>query len=118
MFSFDDDTLENTEEFLQACDGPGPTVSGLPGTHLTPVYFKLELLENADDLPEEAREAVLEAMGGLRSVSFGNEEQLNDLVDEVCGFILGKGPTRQAKWQQERPLLAGTSANRTADDNP
>lgn len=119
MFSFDDDSLENTEEFVQACDGPGPLVSGLPGTHLTPVFFKLDLLENADDLPEDAREAVLEAMGGYRSVSFGNEEQLDALVDEVCGFILGKEPTRQARWQRERPLLAGTSANRTSSsDNP
>jgi hypothetical protein len=118
LFSFDDDALENAEEFVASCDGAGPSISGLPGTHLTPVFFKLELLENVDDLPPEAREALLEAVGEYRSVSFGDEEQLDELVRELCGFILGdRGPSRPAKWQRDRPLLAGTS-NRSATTDP
>jgi hypothetical protein len=129
LFSFDDDNLENADEFVRSCadGGPGPSVSGLPGTHLTPVFFKLELLDNVDDdlsslIPEEAQEMVREAVGGYRSVSFGNEEQLDALVGALCGFILGDGPTRPAKWQRDQPLLAGsslssskTTTNRTAN---
>jgi hypothetical protein len=70
---------------------------------------------------------VREAVGGYQSVSFGNEEQLDALVTELCGFILGGGPpTRPAKWQRDRPLLAGSApspasaaGNRTATaDDP
>jgi hypothetical protein len=98
---FDDDTLDSTEDFTTACQGLGPSVSELPGTHLTPVYFKFGL----EELPEEARGVARSAMGGIESASFGNEEELNALVDEVCDWILGKGPSRRP---QEQPRLTGT----------
>jgi hypothetical protein len=101
LFVFDDDTLDSTEDFTTACQGLGPSVSELPGTHLTPVYFKFGL----EELPEEARGVARSAMGGIESASFGNEEELNALVDEVCDWILGKGPSRRP---QEQPRLTGT----------
>jgi Protein of unknown function (DUF1350) len=107
LFSFDDDVLENTQDVLNACNGR-PTVSGLPGTHLTPVYFKLGLDEI--DLPNDAKEIAREAMGSFRSASFGNEEELEVLVTEVCDWIKGKEPSRKPAWLRERPqIAAGTS---------
>jgi Protein of unknown function (DUF1350) len=105
MFVFDDDTLDSTESFVDACQGSGPEVSGLPGTHLTPVYFRLGL----EALPEETRDMAREATGGIESASFGNEEELNVLVEELSGWILGKGPSRKPAWQKERPRIAGTA---------
>jgi Protein of unknown function (DUF1350) len=104
LFVFDDDTLDSTPSFVQACqDGSGPTVAYLPGSHLTPVYFKLGL----DDLPAEARQIASDAMGGLNSASFGNEGELDALVEELSGWLLGKNPSRSNKADQ--PLLAGMS---------
>jgi hypothetical protein len=105
LFVFDDDMLDSTENFVQACNGAGPDVSGLPGSHLTPVYFKLGL----DELPDEVRGVAKEASGGLESASFGNEEELNALVTEVSGWILGKGPSRKPLWQTERPTISGSA---------
>ena len=107
LFTLDQDKLENTQEFLNACSsdsGVGPTVSGLPGTHLTPVYFKLGL----DDIPDEAREMARQAAGGFQSASFGDEEELSALVDEVCGWILGRAPSRKPEWLRERPQIAAS----------
>ena len=104
LFSFDDDTLDNSQDFVKACEnGPGPLVSGLPGTHLTPVFFKFGI----DDLPEETRGMARDATGGLESASFGNEAELQALVDEVVAWIKGSKPSRKPKWSAERPKLAG-----------
>ncbi len=112
LFVFDDDQMDNSREFVKSCLAGGegqssPSVSGLPGGHLTPVYFKL----GVDDLPEETRAVAREALGGWQSASFGNEEELNALVKEVCDWMLGKPPSRPARWQQEQsketPLIAG-----------
>jgi hypothetical protein len=111
LFTFDDDNLENTQDFVRACVGDGPFVSGLPGTHLTPVYFKLGLDEIAADIPDEAKEAAREAMGGFQSASFGNEEELNALVEEVCDWIKGKGPSRSPAWMRDRPRIAASPNN-------
>jgi Protein of unknown function (DUF1350) len=113
FFSFDDDVLENTQEAVAACGGI-PTVSGLPGTHLTPVYFKLGLEDL--ELPDDAKEMARDAMGGFRNVSFGNDEELEILVSEVCNWILGENPSRQPKWKQEQPLLAGQSKSTDSSD--
>jgi len=32
--------------------------------------------------------------GGFQNASFGNEEELNSLVEEVVGWMMGKGPSR------------------------
>jgi hypothetical protein len=98
LFVFDNDNLDSSDSFLQACrtadDSSGDvTVSGLPGSHLTPVYFQLGL----DSLPEEARAMAGGSLGDFQNVSFGDDAELNLLVDEVVGFILGKEPTRQPK---------------------
>jgi hypothetical protein len=103
LFVFDEDTLDSTEDFTSSCQGLGPEVSELPGTHLTPVYFKFGL----DELPEEARGIASNAMGGINSASFGNEEELNAIVNEVCDWILGKKPSRRA----EQPRLTGMASD-------
>ena len=118
LFTFDKDKLENTQDFLTACGAAtaatesagnsawspgGPTVSGLPGTHLTPVFFKL----GVDDIPDEyAREMAREATGGFESASFGDEKELATLADEVSSWILGKPPSRKPAWLRERPQIA------------
>lgn len=99
LFVFDEDALDSSRSFVENCQGEGPSLSGLPGNHLTPVYFKLGL--NDLDLPEEAREMAAEATGGITSASFGNEDELNTLVDEVCNWILGKGPSRGPNWEED-----------------
>lgn len=115
FFSFDDDILENTQDAVAAC-GDIPTVSGLPGTHLTPVYFKLGIEDL--ELPDDAKEMARDAMGGFRNISFGNNEELELLVSEVCNWILGQGPSRQPIWRKEQPLLVGqTTGTSTPTDN-
>lgn len=109
FFAFDDDLLENTQDVLNACSTSRPSVSGLPGTHLTPVYFKLGLDEV--ELPDEAKDMAREAMGGFRSASFGNEEELKVLVDEVCDWITGKEPSRKPAWLRERPQISGSASS-------
>jgi Protein of unknown function (DUF1350) len=106
FFSFDDDMLENTQDALIACDDI-PSVSGLPGTHLTPVYFELGIEDV--ELPDDVKEMTRNAMGGLRNISFGNNEELEALVSEVCDWIMGKKPSRPPKWQNEKPQLVAQS---------
>jgi Protein of unknown function (DUF1350) len=113
FFTFDDDLLENTKDVLnEGSDWQSDRcVSGLPGTHLTPVYFKFGI-EDLPDLPTEAQEMAREAMNGFRSASFGNEEELDVLVSEVCDWIMGKGPSRKPLWLRERPQIAGSGPER------
>lgn len=113
LFAFDEDNLDSSKAFMDNCSGgPGPSASGLPGGHLTPVYFKFGL-DNLDlgDIPPEAMGMAKDAMGGFESASFGEEGALNELVDEVCSWILGKPPSRGPKWdaeaRNELPKLAG-----------
>jgi Protein of unknown function (DUF1350) len=96
IFCFDDDTLDSTPDFVASC-GDTVEVSGLPGNHLTPVYLKLQVDDIMTDLPREAKEMASQAMDGFKGVSFGNEEDLSVLVNEVCNFILGKPPSRRTK---------------------
>ena len=102
LFVLDDDNLDDSESFLRAYGGRQSdlALSALPGDHLTPVYFKLDL----NDIPEEARELARENLNGFESASFGNAENLDALVEEVCGFLLGKEPARRPT----RPLLSGS----------
>ena len=116
LFVFDDDTLDSSQSFVEDCrNGSGPSVSGLPGNHLTPVYFKLGL--DDVDLPEEARAMAAEAAGGLTGASFGNEQELDSLVEEVCDWIKGKNPSRGPLWDnfdttpRDRPRIAGGEAS-------
>jgi hypothetical protein len=118
LFVFDEDNLDNSKEFAENCSGgPGPSASGLPGGHLAPVYFKLGVDDfDLGDVPPEAREMAKEAMGGFQSASFGDEQALNELVDEVCDWILGAAPKRGPQWEaaarNEPPKLAGFSPDK------
>ena len=107
LFVFDDDTLDSSPGFVESCSGRGPEASALPGSHLTPVFFKLGL----EELPEEARDLAREASGGFESASFGNEENLDALVDEVTKWILGMEPSRRPTWQRQTPLIPGSSTS-------
>jgi hypothetical protein len=111
LFVFDDDTLDSSRSFIEDCQGSGPSASALPGNHLTPVYFQFGLddLEMTDELKGIAEEA-----GGLSGASFGNEHELEALVNEVCGWIKGQGPSREPVWDifqsGDRPRIAGGAA--------
>ena len=106
LITFDNDKLQSTREFVDACEGQGPDVCELPGTHLTPVFFELGL----DQIPDvEAQNMAKEAMGGFEKASFGSEEELSQLVDEVCSWILGKEPSRRPDWQREPPQIAAAT---------
>lgn len=100
LFVFDNDNMDSSESFLGACriNEKGPGVSRLPGNHMTPVFFQLGL----DNLPEEARYMAGDTLGDFQNVSFGNVDDLNSLVDEVCGFILGK----ESSGHSNTPLIA------------
>ena len=127
LFVFDEDNLDNSQEFIECCrnnkrgeeSGPGssgPTVSGLSGNHLAPVFFKFAVDDlDLGDLPEEARDMAQDAVGGFQSASFGDESDLNALVDEICAWILGKGPSREPRWDSKErseplPRSAGSSS--------
>ena len=91
LFVFDNDTLDSSRSFVESCQGgDGPSVSGLPGNHLTPVYLKPE------------------AGSGVNGKPVGNLQELEGLVEEVCSWISGKNPTRGPKWG----YVGGTSTNR------
>ena len=76
LFVFDSDTLDSSREFVNDCrNGVGLSVSGLSGNHLTPVYFQ-------------------ESRGGIYSGSFGKQQDLEALVDEVCSWVKGEYPSR------------------------
>jgi hypothetical protein len=42
-----------------------------------------------------------EAICGMKSVSFGSEDDLDSLVQEVFGWINGQGPTRGANCSDQ-----------------
>lgn len=101
LFAMDGDTIHNSRQLAEAC--PSIDVAGLSGTHLTPVFFELGL----DTIPDvDARNLVKDAMGGFEKASYGDEEELNELVQEVCEWILGKSPKRRPEWKKEVPLLS------------
>ncbi|KAL7479434.1 hypothetical protein ACHAW6_005170 [Cyclotella cf. meneghiniana] len=100
LFVFDDDELDSCEGFLQCFENGNtsrPVVSYLPGTHLTPVYLELGL----EDLPDEARDMASAVSGGFQKASFGNEDALNMLTDEVYNWMTGKGPTDRRVNQKQ-----------------
>ena len=117
LFVMDEDNMDSSSDFLEDCriqnsssstgnDGKTDVaVSGIPGGHLAPVFFQWNLDDSMsaavsgyggsiEDLPPEAREMAKEAMGGFQGASFGDEVALNALVDEICGWIMGKPPSR------------------------
>jgi Protein of unknown function (DUF1350) len=122
LFVFDDDNLDSSQEIAGACSGgSGPSICGLQGGHLAPVYFQWNMddlpgFDDGDGIPPEAREMAREAMGGLQSASFGDEAALNELVDAICDWILGRPPKREPKWavssgNYQIPKIAGSESN-------
>ncbi len=96
LFIFDEDNLDSSDSFLEACSSTstssrgGPSISRLKGKHLSPVYVKLGI----DDLniEDEVKPFVNEISGGFQSASFGDEETMDGAVDSICDWILGKEP--------------------------
>lgn len=84
VFTFLDDNLDDTTSFVDSV-GDFVRTKQLPGTHLTPVYFKFSV----DDLPEEAQTIMAES-SDFQNVSFGDEDELESLVESVKNWILGK----------------------------
>lgn len=106
LFVMDQDDLDSSPEFAQSCEGPGPSTSGIQGTHLAPVFFKLAV--DDIDFPAEARDIAREVAGGYESASFGDEESIDELVEEVSNWIMGKDAARNANWDtapREAPRL-------------
>lgn len=113
LFAFDEDGLDCSQEFVEDSSSNRPTtksnnasksghvsVAGVPGNHLTPVYLRFGL----EDLPSDAARIMVEQANteGYQSASFGNEQHLETLVDEITAFCLGKDPSRPPQWQQEQ----------------
>ncbi|KAG7363336.1 DUF1350 domain containing protein [Nitzschia inconspicua] len=122
VFVFDNDNLDSSQDFVDACSGGGgPSLCGLQGGHLSPVYFKWAMddltgFEGGENIPPEARDIAKEAMGGLQSASFGDEAALNELVDAICDWILGKPPKRKPNWavssdDYQVPKITGNNLN-------
>lgn len=106
LFKFDDDDLDSSKRFLDCFEEggePALSISNLPGTHLSPVFLKLGVDDL--DLPEEARVMADAATGGFQNASFGNEEVLDILVEEVSDWMLGKSPS--SSGNTGRKLIAG-----------
>jgi hypothetical protein len=58
----------------------------LPGTHLTPVYLNVQLKDILKNTPPEAEE-IAKQMTDLQGVSFGDEKELDKLVDSVVKWM-------------------------------
>lgn len=112
FFSFDKDTLHDTERISELLGRQTVDVSQLEGNHLTPVFYRLGL--DQLDIPPEAEGYVRDAIGGIQSASFGDEAELDALVSEVCNWILGKEPSVRPKWQQDLPQIVGEEDSRTS----
>ena len=110
LFCFDNDDLDSTKRFLSCFTdkrGSGavsqPTVSYLPGTHLTPVYLRLGL---DDILVDDATRGVAnQVTGGFQNVSFGSEKDLDILVKEVSNWMLGNDPNARVVKQFEASII-------------
>lgn len=127
VFVFDDDNLDSSIDFVRACSSNNSNdgnlkVSGLPGGHLSPVFFQWKVddvmtssgLDGTDSsIPPEAMDMAKEAMGGFQGASFGDETSLNVLVDEICDWILGKPPKRGPIWAQQRQQDGDAAAYNT-----
>jgi len=109
LFVFDNDDLDSSQDFIQACkendtgssaNSNKLTASGLPGTHLAPVYLNFAI----EDLPipEEAREFTGGFTGGFRGASFGDEKRMNSAAIEICDWIMGKTPSREPNWGKRK----------------
>ncbi len=94
LFIFDQDDLDSSADFIGSCEGPGPTISNLPGNHLASVFLKFGVDDL--DIPEEAKMFTDEVTGGFQSASFGDEEHLKVAVENVCDWMIGKEPKQLA----------------------
>jgi hypothetical protein len=91
LFKFDDDDLDSSTRFIECFEGSDVMMSILPGTHLTPVYLRLGIDDL--DLDDFSKEMADTATGGFQNFSFGDEDLLDALVEEVSDWMLGKPPS-------------------------
>lgn len=107
LFVLDDDTLDDSESFLRSCESKEqiPQLCAIPGNHLSPVFFEFDL--NNIDLPDNAREIAQSNLGGFESASFGNRQDLDELVHEVSNFLLNREPSRRPNL----PYLLSSSSD-------
>ena len=139
VFRFGSDQLDSSDEFRSACGSFGSNdseeeeqsnnnnnnssnndidVSSLEGGHLTPVFFKWDANDLANDamggfadtVSQENLNMAKEAMGGFQGASFGDEVAFGALVDEICDWVLGKPPK-----QPTLPQIASNSSS--SNDN-
>jgi len=127
LFSFDDDDLDNSQDFIEACqEGAGSdnlgaiTISGLPGSHLTPVYLNITLEEF--NLPLDAQEITGQLAGDFRGVSFGDKTKMEIAANEVCDWIMGKSPSREPSWKPQagdrrKQLTGGIEIDEDTNDS-
>ena len=88
LFSFDDDDIDNSLEFVSAYSqrgikGTTITTQSLNGNHLTPVYLDLSMVPGAGEI----------IGGGTGGFKFGDLNDVEQLIDSVADWCLGKGPT-------------------------
>jgi len=95
LFSFEDDDIDDSLSFLD-CTGRRQknrlekvSTSSLTGNHLSPVFIDLDLNSVAAGVAPQ----VLEQFGGFiakKRLAFGKEEDVDDLVECVVRFMLGR----------------------------
>ena len=107
VFCFDDDDLDNSRQLYECFTSNGAisnlSMAGLPGTHLTPVYLKLGIEDVGSEIPEEAKQVATQIFGA-ESASFGNEDELNALVREICSWMTSGPSSREPKWKSENTI--------------
>jgi len=113
LFIMDDDNLDTSQDVLDAVGRGVVSVSKLPGTHLSPVFLKLSL----DDVLSEVETDVggpdvrdLLNQSGYQNASFGDEKDLDVLVQEVVDFVMGKSPSSSSSYSR-RPSLLNSDTN-------
>lgn len=108
LFCFDEDDLDCSRRLIECCEGMGPEISGLPGSHLTPVYLKLGIDDLGEDIPDETKQIASQVIG-LESASLGNEDELNSLVREIVAWMSGRPPSRDPKWSSKKQIPDGSN---------
>lgn len=107
LFVFDDDKLDSSKSFVEAVRDTGHiSVSKLPGTHLAPIYMRLSL--DDIDFPLEATQFSNVDIGGIKSISYGNEDHLMGLVDAVSDWLLGKESSRDPLRNKAKAAIVKT----------
>jgi len=122
LFVVDNDSLDTSQDVLETV-GRKVEVSNLSGTHLSPVYIKLSLDDLLNEIDETTpdggpnvrdfignQEAASSFTGGYQGASFGEEQDVDVLVQQVVDFVMGKPPTTR------EPLFLTPEATNNSND--